>query len=346
MASDPDVSVIVGAYSREQHLLSAVRSLLDQTIPRERFEVIVIKNFHSDRVDRELSAAGATLLFDSEPQIGRWLRHALRESRAPIVTFSDDDDEFEPDRLERVLDTFRRYPDLGFYRNRVRVIDSDGRPVPESLWRPLERDPGLDGSGPVYRSRDDKAGILELVTARVRATFATSTMAFRRELLEGELGDAFERTQLPDLFFLLSGVLSPYGVFLDDRRLTRYRSYPGNVTRGVRWLAHAMESEREMAAIAERHGRPEFARWFGARAVNHERLYLGGTLVARVGAGAGRREAAERTAGYLRFLARHPEERAWTLDTWAAGIYGLAYLAMPPLAGRVARARLAARGVS
>jgi len=345
MASEPEVSVIVGAYSREQYLLSAVRSLAGQTLARDRFEIVVIKNFRSDAVDGQLTAAGATLLFDREPQIGRWLRHAVRECRAPIVTFCDDDDEFEPDRLERVLDAFHRHPDLGFYRNRVRVIDSDGRPVPESLWRRLERDAGLDATGPVYRSARDKADILDLVTARVRATFATSTMALRRDMLEGELGDAFERTQLEDLFLLLTAVLSPYGLLLDDRRLTRYRSYAGNVSRGVRWLAHAMESEREMAAIADRHGRPEFARWFSSRAVNHERLFLGGMLVARVGADAGRREAAQRTAQYLRFLARHPEERAWTLDTWAAGLYGLSYLALPPLAGRVARARLAARGV-
>jgi len=346
MASDPEVSVIVGAYSREQYLLSAVRSLVEQTIPRERFEIVVIKNFRSDRVDRQLSEAGARILFDSEPQIGRWLRHAVRECHAPIVTFCDDDDEYEPGRLERVLDTFRSHPDLGFYRNRVRVIDSSGGPVPETAWRRLERDAALDTTGPIYRSNGAKADILDLVTARVRATFATSTMALRRELFDGELGDAFERTQLEDLFLLLTGVLSPGGIFLDDRRLTRYRSYAGNVSRGVRWLAHAVESERDMAAISARHGRPEFARWFTARAVNHERLFLGGTLVARVGAGAARREAARRTAEYLRFLARHPEERAWTLDTWAAGIYGLSYLAVPPLARRVAQARLAARRVN
>ena len=38
MPSDPEVSVIVGAYSREKYLLNAVRSLLAQTLPRDRFE--------------------------------------------------------------------------------------------------------------------------------------------------------------------------------------------------------------------------------------------------------------------------------------------------------------------
>lgn len=346
MPNGPEISVIVGAYSRERYLPLALRSLLTQTIARDRFEIVVIKNFRAPQVDRELEAAGATVLLDGEPQIGRWLRHAVRACRAPLVTFCDDDDEFEPGRLERVLETFRRYPDLGFYRNRVRVIDHEGRAVPEERWRPLERDVGLDATGPVYRNREQKGDLLDLLTARVRATFSTSTMTLRRDLLDGEFGEAFERTQLEDLFLLMVGVLSPNGLFLDDQRLTRYRSYHGNVSRGVRWLGHAVQSERDLAGIAERHGRPDFAQWLRRRSVNHERLFLGGTLVTQIGAGAGRREAARRTVEYLRFLGRHPEERAWTLDTWAAGIYGLSYLALPSVTRTVARARLRARGAS
>jgi hypothetical protein len=171
-------------------------------------------------------------------------------------------------------------------------------------------------------------------------------MGIRRELLDGALGDAFERTQLEDLYLFLTGVLSPCGVYLDDRRLTRYRFYAGNVTHTVRWLGDAAASERDMATVAEAHGRPDFARWLRQRADNHERLFLGGSLVARVGAQAGRREVAQRTADYLRFLGRHPEERAWTLDCWAAGIYGVSYLAAPTITGRVARARIAARAVT
>jgi glycosyltransferase involved in cell wall biosynthesis len=346
MPSAPEISVIVGAYNRQKYLASAVRSLLAQTLPRERFEIVVVKNFRTAEQERELANAGAVLLFDEEPQIGRWLRHAVNACHAPIVTFCDDDDELEPDRLERIVTTFRDYPDLGFYRNRVRVIDSEGRPVPEERWRVHERDSAFDALGPVYRAADQKSDLLNLTTQQTHATFATSSMALRRELLDGALGDAFERTQLEDLFLFLTGVLSPCGMYLDDRRLTRYRFYPGNVTHSLRWLGHASDSERDMASVAQAHGRSDFARWLTARSVNHERLFRGGTLVTRIGADANRAEVASRTAGYLRFLAQHPEERAWTLDVWAAPIYGLADLAFPPLARQVARARLAARAVS
>ena len=345
MPKAPEISVIVGAYSREKYLLSAVRSLLAQTLPRDEFELVVIKNFRSAEIDPELEQAGATVLFDAEPRIGRWLRHAVNASHGALLTFCDDDDEFEPDRLEKLLEVFRAHPDVGYYRNRVRVIDRDGRVTPESAWRDHEADRGFDTLGPIYLPRDGKDGLLELASRRTHATFATSSMALRRELLEGDLGDSFERTQLEDLYLFLTGALSPCGIYLDDRRLTRYRFYAGNVTHTVRWLGHAAESERDMVMVADRHGRPDFARWLSARAVNHERLFRGGTLVARVAAGADRREIARLTAEYLRFLGRHPEERAWTLDVWAAGIYGLSSLAASAPTGRVARARLTARAV-
>jgi len=346
MPIGPEVAVIVGAYNRRRYLPSAVRSVLAQTIARERYELVVVKNFRSATEDEQLEEAGAIVMFDEEPRIGRWLRHAIEVSTAPLLTFCDDDDELEPGRLERLLEVFRDHPDVGFYRNRVNVIDAEDRMIPQAQWRVHELDPGFDSLGPVYRARDQKSDLLELATERTHATFGTSTMALRRELLEGDLGDAFERTQLEDLFLFLTGVLSPCAVYLDDRRLTRYRFYAGNVTHTVRWLGHAAESEQDMATVATRYGRRDFARWLTARSVNHERLYEGGMIVDRAASGAPRSEVARRTAHYLRFLEQHPEERAWNLDTWAAGVYGISYVAAPALTRRVARARIAARAVT
>jgi hypothetical protein len=342
----PEIVVIVGDYGRRRFLAAALRSLDAQTLPRARFEVVVTKNYRDPEIDRSLAERGATVLFDEEPQIGRWLRHAVTASRAPIVTFLDDDDEFEPNRLAEVLAVFGRYPDLGYYRNRVTVIDGEGRPVPPSRWRPHEADPGFDELGPVYRSRTAKGDLLEIATRRTSATFNTSSMALRRELLAGDLGDEFERTQLEDLYLFLTGVLAPYGVYLDDRRLTRFRFYPGNVSRKVRWLGHAEQSYRDMVPVAASHGRPDFAEWLRRESVHFGRMYRGSSLVERVGEGAARREVAQRTREYLRYLGRHPAERRWNLDTWAAGAYGVGYVGLGSVVARFARGRTAARSAA
>ena len=344
MAPSPEIAVIVGDYSRRRYLGGALRSLADQTLARERFEIIVTKNYQDVELDRVLAASGTTVLFDEEPRIGRWLRRAVNASRAPLVTFLDDDDEFEPERLARIIEVFRRHSDLGFYRNRVTVIDADGRRVPPDRWDPLMTDADLDAVGALYLAANDRHKLFELTTQRAHASFNSSTMALRRELLAGELGDAFERTQLPDHFLLLSAVLAERALFLDDRRLTRYRLHPGNVSTSVPWLRAAAGSYRGMADLAARFRCPEFAHWLYDLSAHFGRMSLGSQLVLRVATGAGRREIGEKTFEYLRYLGGLPRERAWTLDTWAAGLYGAAYLGWPSLVRRFARARLGARG--
>jgi len=342
----PEVAVIVGDYGRRCYLASAVRSLAEQTLPRSGFEVVVTKTYPDPELDRSLEAFGATVLRDEEPRIGRWLRRAVNASHASIVTILDDDDEFAPERLAHLLAVFRQYPDLGFYRNRVSVIDRDGRPIPSERWRSLETDGAFDDLGPVHVGSDADGRLLDLAAHRTHVTFNSSTMAFRRELLDGEVGDAFERTQLPDQFLFLAGVLARRGFFLDDRRLTRYRYYPGNVTREIRWLGRAEASYLDMVRVAARGERPDWAAWLTQRATHYGRLFRGSGLVERVAAGASRREVAERTGEYLRYLGRHPEERRWTLDTWAAAGYGASYVPFAPWVARFARARGARRSTA
>ncbi len=345
MAGPPEIAVIVGDYSRRRFLSFALASLSAQTLARDRFEIVVTKNWRDPEIDRSLEALRATVLFDEEPRIGQWLRHAVEACRAPILTFLDDDDEFEPERLARVLEVFAQHPDLGFYRNRVQVIDREGRPVPRNDWRELEVDPTFDGTGPVYLDRQDEGRVLDLVARRTHATFNSSTMAARREILEGKGRDVFDGTELPDLALSVLGVLSGRPLYLDDRRLTRFRYYRGSVTHEAPWLRRAELSFRALGAATARSSYPDLSGWLEENAVHFGRMWRGSELVERVASRTDRREVAQRTAEYLRFLGRHPKERAWTLETWAAAAYGLAYIGLPGPVARVAHARLVARGM-
>lgn len=346
MTEPPEVAVIAGAYHRREYLAEALRSVAEQTVPAERVELIVTKNYVDPPLDRALADRGATVLLDDEPRIGRWLRRAVRASTAPILAFLDDDDAFEPEHLAAALEAFRRFPDVGFYRNRVRVVDAAGRAVPRDRWRAVEVDPAFDTLGPVRIAPRGTAGLAELTLRRTYVTFNSSTMAIRRELLEGELGSEFERTQLPDLFFLLAAVFAGRGLYFDDRRLTRFRFYASNVTHRTEWLAHAERAYADVARVAAARARPDFAELLAEESVHYGRLYRGTSLVDRVADRRGRRDVARRTAEYLRFLARHPKERSLSLDTWAAAAYGTAYLGWPSIAARVARARRRERGVT
>jgi len=343
MAADaPEVAVVIGAHRRERYLLSAVRSVLTQTVPRDRYELIVTKSFRNEEIDRFLEQERIPSLWDDDPRIGSWLLRAVATTRAPLVAFLDDDDAFAPERLADALAVFQADPTLGFYRNRVRVIDELGAPVPPDRWRPVETDGYFDSCGAMRFAPAGKTGLPDLALQRTRATFNSSTMIVRRELLEGRFRDAFARTQLPDLALFVLAALSPFGLYLDDRRSTLYRFYAGNVTHEVPWLRHAFEANRDLAELARAHGNSELARLLGRKSESYDRLYRSGTIVERVAAGADRREVARLAEEYLRFLGAHPAERSLSLDVWAAEVYATSYLIVPGVARRMS-ARQASR---
>jgi glycosyltransferase involved in cell wall biosynthesis len=335
MTEVPEVAVVIGAYRRDRFLLSAVRSVLAQTLPRDRYEVIVTMDFVSPEVDRFLEEQRIPILLDNDPRIGTWLLRAVAATHAPYVAFLDDDDELEPERLSHALEVLRADPGLGFYRNRVRVIDERGEGVPPNAWRFYATDDYFDHRGPVTVRPPEKEGLAEFGLIRTRVSFNSSTMIVRRELLEGEFGATFARTQLPDLALFVLAAVSPFGLYLDDRRLTRYRAYPGKSTHRVPWLRHASEAYRDLASFAQAHGNVELTQRLTPVSEHYDRLYRAGTIVDQVGAGAARREVAHQAEEYLRFLGRHPAERAVSLDVWAAEMYAAAYLLVPEVARRM-----------
>jgi glycosyltransferase involved in cell wall biosynthesis len=343
MPPGPKVSVVVGDFARRRYLAGAIRSLDAQTLPADQVERIVLTGYDDPELRARLAATGAETVVDRSPDIGAWLTAALRRARAPIVTFLNDDDEYEPDRLARVVDVFERYPDLALYRNRVSVIDADGRPQPASRWRVHETDAAFDRTGPVYVPPEDGDRAFDLAARSAHVTFNASTMAVRRDLLDGPLASVFARTNADDMFWFVAAAVSGRGLYFDDRRLTRFRFDRGSVTHEVAWLGRAERSYRDLAEVARDRGRADLDGWLAPLAVHFGRMYRGEAVVDDVVAGRGRASVARRTGEYLRFLGGHPAERAWTVETWAAAAYGLAYLGAPALAARLARARRVAR---
>jgi glycosyltransferase involved in cell wall biosynthesis len=339
MTPTPEIAVVVGAYSRESYLRDAVRSVLAQTVPRDAIEVLVTKDFERPELDAELARDGVRVVRDETSRIGAWLLAAIRETRAPIVTLLDDDDLYAPGRLARVLEIFRTHPEVGFYRNRVAMIDPAGEPLPVATWPLRGSDPYFDARGPVRIEPGSKADLVDLLFRRTRVSFNSSTMAFRRELLDGRRGEYFAETGLPDSSLLLNAVVSPWGLFLDDRRLTLHRVHTSNLTRSTGWLRWGVDSSWRFALEAREFGRADFAEHYERAAIHYDRMLRAAELLDQFGAGGNRWEVVRRAVGYARFVARHPGERAWNRDVWGIEAYALAYLLSPSLALRVRRAR-------
>ncbi|NAZ31634.1 MAG: glycosyltransferase, partial [Acidilobus sp.] len=113
----PYISVIVTAYNRRKYLPFALRSLEAQTLPRNRFEVIVVKNFEDKKSDNIISRNGWKDVYNDDPYHGRMVLAGLEESRGEVITFLDDDDMYVNNRLEEVYKAFTSFKRLVYFQN-------------------------------------------------------------------------------------------------------------------------------------------------------------------------------------------------------------------------------------
>ncbi|MFL5906679.1 MAG: glycosyltransferase family 2 protein [Solirubrobacterales bacterium] len=172
MNATPEVSVVVATRDRRSRLTALLRSLREQDLDPERFEVVMVDDGSRDDTNGVLEA---------EREAGRLRLRAISnpESRgpaaarnvgwqaaaAPLVAFTDDDCEVDSDWLPALLEAAERAPGA--------ILQGRTEPIP--------RERAL--AGPYSRT-------LEITT--LGPFFQTCNIAYPREILE-RLG-GFEET--------------------------------------------------------------------------------------------------------------------------------------------------------
>jgi len=125
----PFISVIITAYNRKKFLPYALKSLESQTLPKDKFEVIVVKNFEDQISDGIIRKNGWKDMVTNVIPLGGKIAIGLEESKGDIITFLEDDDLYREDRLEKIYKTFKSVPELIYFHNKQIYIDESGRPL-------------------------------------------------------------------------------------------------------------------------------------------------------------------------------------------------------------------------
>ncbi|MEX2194891.1 MAG: glycosyltransferase [Thermoleophilaceae bacterium] len=117
MTDRPEISVALATRDRPVRLRWLLNALAEQTLARERFEVVVANGSTRPETTRLLAAHplardGVLRHLDVPPAPGpaRNRNHCWRAARAPLVLFTDDDCRPPADWLERALDAALRHP--------------------------------------------------------------------------------------------------------------------------------------------------------------------------------------------------------------------------------------------
>jgi GT2 family glycosyltransferase len=151
MAKDPAISVVVPSHARRLRLRWLLNALEEQTLPRERWEAIVVHDYDDEDtqavVERHpLFAEGTLRQIRIESGTGSPARQrnlGWRDARAPLVAFTDDDCRPERDWLEKLLEGGERYPGA--------IVQGATRPDPlelEVYAAPHARSLHVDPPGP------------------------------------------------------------------------------------------------------------------------------------------------------------------------------------------------------
>ena len=188
-----DLSVVMPTYRRPDLLARCLGALLAQTLPADRFEVIVVDDGQEDRCRDQVERIAAT---PGAPAI-RYLRAASgrgpavarnagwRAATAPLVAFTDDDTLPDPSWLARGLAAIQAPPDWVAGAGQVRGPSASaggiGTATDGDVDSNSDSDIGRDG---VPARRDARPTDHELMTRGLETSeFVTANAFARREVL-------------------------------------------------------------------------------------------------------------------------------------------------------------------
>jgi cellulose synthase/poly-beta-1,6-N-acetylglucosamine synthase-like glycosyltransferase len=130
----PRVAVIVAAYNEQTVIEGRIANLRALDYPSDRFEIVVSSDASTDRTDALATAAGARVIGNARGGKVNAQNHAVRETDAEVVAFSDANCTWAPDALRKLVRNFGD-PEVAYVCGRLNIQSDDGRNKEGLYWR-------------------------------------------------------------------------------------------------------------------------------------------------------------------------------------------------------------------
>ena len=125
----PYISVIITACIRKEFLMNAIKSVLNQTLDKKYYEIIVIKNFQDDMIDNYILENHINGIISNDKSLSGKLSEALKIAKGNVISFLDDDDLFFENKLDIVYNEFKKDNNITYYHNLCVPINRNGKTI-------------------------------------------------------------------------------------------------------------------------------------------------------------------------------------------------------------------------
>lgn len=190
----------------------------------DSYEIVVVKNFRDDYIDN-MGVRNLKVVESTERSMGKFILAAYEACESDIIAFLEDDDMWDTDKLQRVLDHFSNEHGLIYYHNAVEPVSPTGEPInsrknfENAAWRGSENGMLLLDKTKAHES---------LSIGKYLPDFNLSSMAVHRRVIDW-CGDCISRIDTAiDTFLFLSSLTIEGAIELDSAPLTQYRRHELN----------------------------------------------------------------------------------------------------------------------
>ena len=116
MPSTPSISVVIISGTRKDFIIEAINSVLNQTLNKENYEILVVISFIDDKLEQEILSLGCRIVSTDFTSIGKLYSEGIKNSRYDVLSFLEDDDTFSSSKLLAVSTAFGN-PRVVYYQH-------------------------------------------------------------------------------------------------------------------------------------------------------------------------------------------------------------------------------------
>ena len=125
------LSVIIPAHNRASYLSKSIESVLNQSLDRDSYEIMVVDNASSDNTEEVVSSfseQGVRYVFEERLGLSYARNTGIESASGRYVAFLDDDAVADASWLESIVNFFRDFPEAGAVGGKVFPIYEKEKP--------------------------------------------------------------------------------------------------------------------------------------------------------------------------------------------------------------------------